>query len=177
MRMRKQRGCRVNHHKNLGLKRIVCVSQLTIPYTAGMTPDTTCNYPNTRSPQPNQACRTPEFSYPLVSSTLCSYSSPITLFLVHNSNIIVEPKAKSSLSISLCHDHELTVSTVFAQYSIHREQYTLNTAYSEYSIHRVQHTPSTAFTNYSIHRIQHTPSTAYSEYSIHPRLFVFLSFS
>ena len=57
-----------------------------------------------------------------------------------------EHKVKSSLSISPCHHHELTLST----------------AYTEYSIHRVQHTPSTAYTEYSIHRVQHTPSTAYT---------------
>jgi len=50
---------------------------------------------------------------------------PISLFLVHNSTIIAEHEVKSSLSISPCHDHELTTST----------------AYTEYSIHRVQHTP------------------------------------
>jgi len=167
MRMRKQRGYRGNHHKKLGLKRIFWASQLTIPDTAGTTPDTMCNYTDTRSSQPNQAYRTPDFSYPLVSSTSFSYSSPIALFLIHNSTIIVEPQVKSSLSISLCHDYELTVSTAFTKYSIHRVQYTPNTEYSEYSIHQVQHTPSTAFTEYNIHRVQHTPSTAYTEYSIH----------
>jgi hypothetical protein len=167
MRMRKQRGYRGNHHKKPGLKRIFCASQLTIPDTADTTPDTTCIYTDTRSSQPNQSCRTPDFSYPLISSTSFSYSSPIALFLVHNSTIIVEPKVKSSLSISLCHNHELTVSTAFAKYSVHRVQYTPNTGYTEYSIHRVQHTPSTVFTEYSIHRVQHTPSTAYTEYSIH----------
>ena len=50
---------------------------------------------------------------------------PPSLFLVHNSTIIAELKVKSSLSISPCHDHELTPST----------------AHTEYSTHRVQHTP------------------------------------
>jgi len=72
-----------------------------------------------------------------------------------------ENKIMSSLSISPCHHHELTLST----------------AYTEYSIHRVQHTPSTVYTKYSTHWIQHTPSTAYTEYSIHLRLSVILSFS
>ena len=58
-----------NHHEKLGLKRISCASQFTIPDTAGTTPDMTCNYTNTRSSQPNEASRTPDFSYPLVSST------------------------------------------------------------------------------------------------------------
>jgi hypothetical protein len=119
-------------------------------------------------------------SYPLVSSTSFSSSSPISLFLVHNSAIIAEHKVKSSRSISPCHDHELAPSIAYTKYSIHRVQHTPSTpctAYTEYSIHRVQHTLSTAYTEYSIHQVQHTPTTAYTEYSIHPRLFVFPSFS
>jgi len=58
----------------------------------------------------------------------CSHLHPPSLFLVHNCTIITEHNVKSSLPISPCHDHELTPST----------------AYTEYSIHRVQHTPSTA---------------------------------
>jgi len=175
-RIRKQRVYWGYHHEKLGLKRISCATQSTIPDTACTTPDMGCNYTDTRSSQPNQASCTPDFSYPLVSSTSFSYSSPISLFLVHNSTIIAEPKVESSLSISLCHDHELTVSTAYAKYSIHRVQYTSNTAFTEHSIHQVQHTLSTAYTEYSIHRVQHTLSTSSTEYSIHPRLFVFLSF-
>ena len=118
------RGDGGNHHEKLRLKRIPCASQLTIPGTAGKSPDPECNYTDTRSSQPNQASRTPALSYPLVFTSFSS-SSPISLFLVHNSTIIAEHKVKSSLSISPCHDHELTLST----------------AYTEYSIHRVQHPP------------------------------------
>jgi len=125
-RPREMRGDGGNHHEKLGLKRISCASQFTIPDTAGTSPDPACNYTETRSSQPNQASWIPDFSYPFVSSTSFSSSSPISLFLVHNSNIITEHKVKSSLSISPCHDHELTQST----------------AYTEYSIHLVQHTPS-----------------------------------
>jgi hypothetical protein len=60
---------------------------------------------------------------PLVSSTSSSSSSPISLFLVHNFTIIAEHKVKSSLSISPCHDHELTPSTAYTEY-----QYTPSTA-------------------------------------------------
>jgi len=165
--MRRHRVYWGNHHEKLGLKRMSCASQFTIPDTAGTPPDTGCNYTDTRSSLPNQASCTPDFSYPLVSSISFSYSSPISLFLVHNSTIIAEPKVRSSLSNSLSHDHELTVSTAYAKYSIHRVQYTLNTAYTDYSIHQVQHTLSTAYTEYGIHGVQHTPSTAYTEYSIH----------
>jgi hypothetical protein len=150
-----------NHWEKLGLKRISCASEFTIPNMAGMCPNPVCNYTDTRSSQPNQASCTPDFLYPLISSTLFSPSSPISLFLGLNFTIIAEHKVKSSLSMSLCHDHELTLST----------------AYTEYSIHRVQHTPSTAYTEYSIHRVECTPSIAYTEYSIRPRLFVVPSFS
>jgi len=135
--MREMRGDEGNHDEKLGLKRIVCASQLTIPDTAGTSPDPACNHSNTRSSQHKLASRTPDFSYPLVSSTSFSSSSPISLFLVHNSNIITEHKVKSSLSISPCHDHELTPSTAYTEYSILRVQHTASRAYTEYSTHRV----------------------------------------
>jgi hypothetical protein len=117
-----------NQHEKLRLKRISCESQFTIPDTAGMCHDPASNSTDTRSSQPNQASPTLDFSYPLVSSTSFSSSSPISFYLVLNSTIIAEHKVKSSLSITLCHDHE----------------WTLSTAYTEYSIPQVQHTPSTA---------------------------------
>jgi len=126
----RMRGDGGNHHEKLGLKRISCASQFTITDAAGTSPDPAGNTTNTRSSKPNQASRAPDFSGPLVSSISFSSSSPISLFLVHNSTIIAEHKVKSSLSISPCHDHELTPRA----------------AYAEYSIHRVQHTPSTAYT-------------------------------
>jgi len=150
-RKREMRGDGGNHHEKLGLKRISCASQFTIPDMAGTSPDPACNYTDMRSSQPNQASRTPDFSYPLVSSTSVSSSSPISLLLVHNSTIIAEHKVKSSPSISLCHDHELTLST----------------AYTEYSIHRVQHTPSTASTQDCLsslhsHDYELTPECSFS---------------
>jgi len=113
------RGYWGNHHEELGLKRISCASQFTIPNTAGTSPDPVCNITDTRSSQPNQASRTPDSSYPLLSSTLFSSSSLISLLLVLNSTIIAEHQLKSSLSISPCHDHELTPSTAYTEYSIH----------------------------------------------------------
>jgi len=151
------RGDGTNHHEKLGLKRISCASEFTILDTAGTSPDPACNNTDRRSSQPNQASRTPDFSYQLVSSTSFSSSSPISLFLIQISTIIAEHKVKSFLSISPWHDHELTPSTAYSEYSIHLVQHTPSTAYTEYSIHRVQHTPSTAYTEYSIHRVQHTP--------------------
>jgi hypothetical protein len=46
-------------------------------------------------------------------------SSPISLFLIHNTAIITEHIVKASLSISPSHDHELTPSTAYTEYCIH----------------------------------------------------------
>jgi len=145
-RKREMRGDGANHHEKLELRRILCASQYTIPDTAGTNPDPACNYTDTRSSQPIQASRTPDFSYPLVFTTSFSSSSPISLFLIHNSTIIAEHKVKSSLSISPCHDHELTPST---------------------RIHRVQHTPSTPSTEDCLsslhsHDYEFTPECRFS---------------
>jgi len=43
------RGDGTNHHETLGLERISCASQFTIPDTAGMSPDPACNYTHTRT--------------------------------------------------------------------------------------------------------------------------------
>ena len=53
---------------------------------------------------------------------------PISLFLVHNSIIIAEHKVKLSLSISPCHNYELTPSTAYTQSclsSLHSHDYEL----------------------------------------------------
>jgi len=125
-----------------------------------MSPDQSCNYTDIRSWQPNHAGRTPDISFPLVLSTSFSSSSAISLYVMHNSTIIAEHKVKSSLSISLCHDHELTLST----------------AYAEYSIHRVQHSPSTAYTQDCVsslhsHDYELTPECSFSfrRTSLHDR--------
>jgi len=44
---------------------------------------------------------------------------PPSVFLVGNSTIVAEYKAKSSLSISPCHDQELILYTAYTEYSIH----------------------------------------------------------
>ena len=149
------------HHEKLGLKRISCASQCTIPNTAGTSTDPACNYTNATSSQTDQASRTNDFSYPLVFSTSFSSLSPISVFLVHNSTIITEHKVKSSLSISLCHDHELTLSK-----SIHRAQHTLNTASTEDCLsslhsHDYELTPecSFSFRHASLHN--RLPSASY----------------
>ena len=148
---REIRGDGGNHHEKLGPKRNFCASQFTIPNTPGTSPDLICNNPNMRSCQPNQASHTPDFSYRLLFSTLFQSSSTISLFLMHNSTIIAEHKVKSSLSISPCHDHELTPSSAYTKYSIHWVQHQPSTAY-----------PSTAYTEYSKYLVQYPPSTAYT---------------
>jgi len=122
-RRREMRRDGATHHDEQGLERISCASQFTITYTAGMSPDWACNDTDTRSSHPKIVSCTPVFSFPLLSSTSFSSSSPISLILVHNSTIITEYKVKSSLSISPWQDHELTPSTAYAEYSIHRVQH------------------------------------------------------
>ena len=68
-----------NHHEKLGLERISYASQLTIPDIAGTTHDPACGFTDTRSSTPNQASRTPDFSYPLISSILRPSTSPISV--------------------------------------------------------------------------------------------------
>jgi hypothetical protein len=130
--------------KETGTWRISYTSQFTIPRTTRTRTNQTCNNSDSMSATPNKVSCTPCISYLLISSKLLSSSSSASLFLVHNSTIIADHKVKSSLSLSPCHHHALTLST----------------AYTEYSIHQVQHMPSTAYTKYSIHQVQHTPSTA-----------------
>jgi hypothetical protein len=123
-----------NRHEKVGHTRILRTWQVTIPNTARTSPHSACKYTATRSSQPNQPSRNPEISNLLVFSTSFSSSTPICLFPVHNSIIITERIVKSSLCISPCHDHVLTLSTT----------------YTKYSIHRVQHTPSTASTQHCL---------------------------
>jgi len=61
-RKREIRGDQGNHHEKLGLERILCASQLTIPDTAGTSPDPAGNITDTESSKPNQGSRTPDFS-------------------------------------------------------------------------------------------------------------------
>jgi hypothetical protein len=68
-RKKEMRGDGTYHHEKLGLRRISCASQFTIPGMAVKSPDPASNNTYTRSSQPDQARRTPVFSYPLVSST------------------------------------------------------------------------------------------------------------
>jgi hypothetical protein len=77
----------------------------------------------------------PRFSWWFPQHPLCF------LILVVNSSITWKHEVKPSLSISPCHDQELSPSA----------------AYTEYSIHQVKHTPSTAYTEKCIHRVLRHP--------------------
>lgn len=57
-----------NHHKKLGLQRILSASRYTFPEEAGMSTHDVTIINDKWSSEPNLACRTPYFSYPLVSS-------------------------------------------------------------------------------------------------------------
>jgi len=116
-RMRNMRAAGGNHHYKLGLQRSSCVTQLTISDSAGICPNLACHNTDTRSFQANQASHMSDLSYLLISSTSFLSASPISLFLVHNFTIIAENKVKSSLSVSPCHDHELTPCTAYTKYS------------------------------------------------------------
>jgi len=130
-RKREIRGDGGNHHEKLGLKRISCASEFTIPDKAGTSPDPAGNYTDTRSSQPIQAGRTPDFLYPLVSSTLFSTSST---YLSFSSTTL-----PSSQNTNLSHP-SLSVHAMIMSW------------------HQVQHTPSTAYTEYCIHRVLHHPN-------------------
>jgi len=60
------RGDGGNHHEKLGLKRISCASQLTIPDTAGTTPNPAVKTTDTRSAKPNQVLR--GFLIPIINT-------------------------------------------------------------------------------------------------------------
>ena len=162
MRYREVRCDRGNLHEKLGLERILCASQFTIPDWAVTSHDLACSNTAKSFSKHNQSSRTPDFSNSLVSSMSISSSSPMSLYLVHNFIIIAVHNVKLSLSISWCDDHESAPST-----ALYQVQHPLSAAYTECSINHVQHTPRTAYTEYSIPRVQHTLSTAYTRYSIH----------
>jgi len=140
-RQREMRGYVGNHHEKLGLIRISCPSQVTIPDTAGTSPDLVWNTTNTRSSQHNWPSRTPDLSYPLASSMSFPSSFPICLFPVLNSTITSNTKM-SHRSLSL---HAMIKSE-------HQVQHIQGTAYTAYSIHRIQRS-----TKYNIHSVQHPP--------------------
>jgi len=134
-RKREIRGDGGNHHEKLGLRefrvRVNCpspIQQVRVPIGWVITPI--------------QCPTNPTGQVVLLISHSCSYpphrSHLHPLSLSFSSTTLPssqEHNVKTSLSISLFHHHELTLSA----------------ACTEYSIQRVQHTPSPAYTKYSIH--------------------------
>jgi len=129
-RRREMRADGGNHHEELGHKRIRCASQYTVHNTAGTSPDPACHSTDACSTEPIQASSTPDASYLPVSISFPS-SSPISLFLIHNSTISAALKVKSSLCISPCHDDALTTGC-----SIRWVQLTTSAAYTVCSIYQ-----------------------------------------
>jgi len=130
-----------NHHDKMEHKRISCASQLTIPNMAGTS---LIRWVIT----PIQGLLNPIRQGVLLTAHIplyppyCAHIHPPSL--TFSSTILAslqEHKVKSSLSISPCHHHELTLSAAYTKCSIHQVQHTWSTAYTEYSIHWVQHIP------------------------------------
>jgi len=117
----------------MGTERILCVSQFTIPNTAGRSPDLVFNYTAMRSSQLNLSNNTPEFSHSLASSTSFSSSS------LHPSH---SRPLQSSQITKLSHPSLSLHAMIMSWHPVQ--------AYTEYSIHWAQHTPSPAYTEYSI---------------------------
>jgi len=144
------------HDEKLGLMRISCDSQFTIPNKVGTSPDLVSNNTNTMSSQLNQWCSTPEFSPLLLSETHSG---------IHTTGHTMSSTTLPSLQYTKqCHSSQTLHPRINCW---HRVQHSQCTAYTKYSQHRAQHDLSAAYTKYSIYGILHTPNTVSTEYSIH----------
>jgi hypothetical protein len=113
------RGDGAYHHEKLGLERILCASQFTIPDKAGTSPNLACNNTVTWSSQSNHTRSTPHFSVLLISSISFSSPSPNFYLPIHNSNVIAEHTVMSSLAMSPFDDTQLILMTAYTMYDIH----------------------------------------------------------
>jgi len=120
-RQREIGGDGTKNQEKRGLKRKSCASQYTMRGMAGRSLDPACNSTNTRSSQPNGSSPNPDFSYPLVSFTSLSSSSP--------SLPMWSTTPPSSQNTKLCYTSPSLHAMIM-------------------SWHWVRHTPSTAFTKY-----------------------------
>ena len=153
-----------NRYETMGVKRNSCVSQLMFPDMASTSSDLAYLYTDKKHSLFNQACHTPDFSYPLISSILFPSSSPMFLSraqLYHHRKNTKWGHPSLSLHAMIMSGHWLqhTPSTAYTKYSIHQAQYTPSTSYTNYSIHWVQHTPSTTYPKCSTHGLQHLPKS------------------
>jgi len=114
-----------NHHEKLGLRKILCASHLTILNMAGTAPDPAGKNSDKRSSETNQASRTLDFCHPHISSILFPSLSSFCLSrleLYHHRRT----QSEVILSISSCHDQELTLSRASTQHcrsSLHSHDY------------------------------------------------------
>jgi len=119
-----------NHRAKLGLKRILCPSQLTIPI---------------------QQVRVPIRH--LITS-IQGFPNPIRQVVPVISHIRAYPPHRSHLHpSSLC----FSSTTLLSSQNTMRSHPSLSLNVMIMSWHQVQHTPSTAYTDNSIHQIHHTP--------------------
>jgi len=130
----------------------MCASQFIIPDMAGTSSDLACNFTGTRSAQPNQVNRTPDFPY-----LHHSYCHPPSLSLSSTT-------LPSSQNTKLSHP-SLSLLAMIASW--HQVQYTSSTTKTKYSIHPVQHTPSTAssqdfMSSFHFHKEELTPECSFS---------------
>jgi len=91
-RKREMSGDEGNYNEKVGLQRVSCASQFPIINTAGTIPDLVGNNNHMTPSNPNRVSHTPDISYLLVFPMSLSSSSPISLFVIHNSTIITEYK-------------------------------------------------------------------------------------
>jgi hypothetical protein len=84
------RGDGTYHLNKLTVMRLTYIGQYTIPDKATASLNSTCHIIDMRSFKLRQASHTPDFSKPLVSSTVYVTPSPTSLFLVKDCTIIAE---------------------------------------------------------------------------------------
>jgi hypothetical protein len=129
------------HHEKLGLREFRVRVNLPSPIWQVRVPIRRVITPIRGLPNPIRQV-VPLISHIRSYPPHCSHFHPPSLsFSFTTQPSSQKHKVESSVSISPCHDHELTS----------------NIAYIVYNINQVQHTPSTAYTEYSIHRRQHPP--------------------
>ena len=129
-RKREMWGCGGNHHEKLGLKRMLCASQLTIPIQQ-------VQVPIGRVITPIRGLLNPIRQVIPAISHIRSY--PPRRSHLHPPCLCFLPTTLLSLQNTMWSHPSLSLNVMIMSW------------------HQVQHTPSTAYTENSIHRIHHTP--------------------
>jgi hypothetical protein len=138
---------------------MLCAGQLTLPDPAGTTPDPAGKNTDTRCFKPIQLCCT-QVSHNCLYPQYCSHLHPAFLNLILNSTIVVEHKVKSSLSISQCHNHELTPSTAYTESTADTKSAASRTHDCQSSLHSQDYelTPECSFTFQCASQHDHLPA-------------------